>query len=166
MSINEVGPSKEKRRESFEALMREIRRFIAGAVLTNQQLADQLGLNSTDYQVLNLIDLRGQTKPGELARLTGLTTGGVTVALDRLEKAGFVKRAPNPHDRRSVLVRAVPARMRMISALYQPILAGMHELVSAYEAQDLATITGFFGRANAARERAGAPANLEFRRDI
>jgi DNA-binding MarR family transcriptional regulator len=161
-----VGESKEKRREGFEALMREIRRFIAGAVLTNQHLAGRLGLNSTDYQVLNLLDLRGQTKPGELARLTGLTTGGVTVALDRLEKAGFVKRERNPHDRRSVLVRAVPARMRMVFKLYRPILAGMQQLVSAYGAQDLATITGFFGRANAAREKIGAPAKLEFRRDI
>ena len=157
MSINRVGESNEKRRESLAALLQEIRRFIAGAVLTNQHLADRLGINSTDYQVLNLLDLRGPAKPGELARLTGLTTGGVTVALDRLEKQGFLKRERNPQDRRSVIVRAVPGRMRKIVALYKPIIAAMQQLVSAYDSDDLATITGFFSRANASREKGGTP---------
>jgi len=143
--------SKGKKTELFESLMREIRRFIANAVLFNQQLADQLGVNATDYQVLNLIDLRGQATPGELAQLTGLTTGGVTVALDRLEKAGFAKRERNPHDRRSVIVRPVPAKMRRIFALYEPIIAAMQRGVSVYDERELATIVDFFERSNASR---------------
>jgi DNA-binding MarR family transcriptional regulator len=76
----------------------EVRRFIANTVLFNQRLADALGINATDYQVLNVLDLRGSARPGELAKLTGLTTGGVTVVLDRLERAGFVRRERNPNE--------------------------------------------------------------------
>jgi DNA-binding MarR family transcriptional regulator len=152
MSINSSGRSNDNRTKIFQSLLQGMRRFIANAVLTNQHLADKLGINATDYQVLNLLDLRGHAKPGELAYLTGLTTGGVTVALDRLEKAGFVKRERNTQDRRSVIVRPVPARMQKIVALYKPIMAAMQQVVSAYDSNDLATIAGFFSRANATRD--------------
>jgi DNA-binding MarR family transcriptional regulator len=47
------------------------------------------------------------TSPGRLAELTGLKTGTVTGVLDRLEKAGFVRRDRDPHDRRKVIVTPV-----------------------------------------------------------
>ena len=134
-------------------LIQDVRRFIANAVLFNQHLADKLGINATDYQVLNLLDLHGSAKPGELARLTGMTTGGITMALDRLEKSGFVRRERNPDDRRSVIIRPVPAKMRKVFELYKPIIAGMEQLVSSCDSKDLAAITAFFSRANASRER-------------
>ncbi len=139
------------------ALLGEVRRFIANAVLFNQHLADRLNINATDYQVLNLLDLRGSATPGELAQLTGLTTGGITVVLDRLENAGFVRRERNPHDRRSVIIRTVPAKMRQVSELYKPIIAAMEQLVSAYDAREMSTIVGFFERANRARRNALDP---------
>ena len=143
--------SKEKRERIFQSLLKEMRRFIASAVLFNQHLADKLGINATDYQVLNLLDLLGSAKPGDLARLTGLTTGGVTVALDRLEKGGFLRRERNPHDRRSVIVRPNPAKMQKISELYKPIVAGMQRVVLAYDLDELTTIDDFFQRANSFR---------------
>lgn len=149
--------SNAKREQTFWSLMQEVRRFIASAVLSNQHLADKLGVNATDYQVLNLLDLRGSAKPGELSRLTGLTTGGVTVALDRLEKTGFVRRERNPDDRRSVIVRPVSAKMRKIFVLYRPVISAMHKVASAYNLTDLATITQFISRANASRETFRGP---------
>jgi len=139
------------REKLFLGLIQDVRRFIANAVLFNQHLADKLGLNATDYQVLNLLDLHGSAKPGELSRLTGMTTGGVTMALDRLEKAGFVRRERNPNDRRSVIVRPVPAKMRKVFELYRPINAGMEQLMSSYGLEELATVAEFFSRCNAAR---------------
>jgi len=41
----------------------------------------------------------------ELASKMGITTGTLTVNIDKLEKLGFVKRVPNENDRRSILVR-------------------------------------------------------------
>jgi DNA-binding MarR family transcriptional regulator len=135
-----------------QSLVREIRRFIAGSVLFNQRLADRLGINATDYQILNLIELLGRPTPGDLARLTGLTTGGVTVALDRLENDGYVKRERNPVDRRSILVSAVPARMRKIAPLYKSINEHMHRLFSAYSEKQLVLVLEFFTRATRSRQ--------------
>jgi DNA-binding MarR family transcriptional regulator len=155
MSVKkETKPSAPAQAHRLPALLGEVRRFIANAVLFNQHLADRLHINATDYQVLNLLDLRGSATPGALAQLTGLTTGGVTVVLDRLENAGFVRRERNPHDRRSVIIRTVPAKMREVSQLYKPIIAAMKQVVSAYDAREISTIVDFFERANRTRRSA------------
>jgi MarR family transcriptional regulator, organic hydroperoxide resistance regulator len=109
-----------------ESAIRGLRQFIAGSILYNQQIADRVGLRLTDMQCINVLDLMGPSTPGELARSTGLTTGGVTVMLDRLEKAGYVKREPNPRDRRSVLVRLKPAKLKKVNAFY----GGMYDRVA------------------------------------
>src|SRR5580704_15386689 len=102
-------------------LTRQIRRSIAGSILFNQKVADRVGLRLTDLQCITLLELLGPVTPGTLAECTGLTTGGVTVMLDRLEKAGYVKREANPQDRRSVLVRVNPRKLKKIQALYEGI---------------------------------------------
>lgn len=143
--------SKEKRTRLAASLIREMREFIAGAILNNQRVADRLGINYTDQQVLNIVDLLNDAKPGDIARLTGLTTGGVTLALDRLEQAGFVRRERNPQDRRSVIIRMVPERRRQILEQHQTANEIMARIFSAYDQRELALILDFFARTNRAR---------------
>ena len=143
--------SNEKRERLAESLIREIREFIAGAILNNQRVADRLGINYTDQQVLNLVDLLSDAKPGDLARLTGLTTGGITLSLDRLEKAGYVRRERNPEDRRSVIIRMVPERRRKILEQHQTASQAMARIFAGYPEKDLQLILDFFARTNRAR---------------
>jgi len=143
--------SNEKRVRLAEALIREMREFIAGAILNNQRVADRLGINYTDQQVLNLVDLLSDAKPGDLARLTGLTTGGITMSLDRLEKAGYVRRERNPRDRRSVIIRMVPERRRKILEQHQTASRVMAKIFAGYGEKELELILDFFGRTNRAR---------------
>src|SRR5450755_4036808 len=112
-------------------LVGQIRRFIAGTIMFNQKMAERAGLHLTDMQCINLLDVLGPVTPGKLAGSTGLTTGGVTVMLDRLEKAGLVKREPNPNDRRSVLIRVNPRKLRRIKALYAGINDRLEPFLSA-----------------------------------
>ena len=56
---------------------------------------------------------RGLT-PTELAEAGLLTAGGMTVRLHRLQKAGLIKRYPNPRDGRGVLVRLTAAGIELI----------------------------------------------------
>ncbi len=132
----------------IETLIAEMRRFIANAILTNQQIADQMGLNMTDQQTLNLVDLAGSITPGELARRTGLTSGGVTVVLDRLEAAGYVKRERNPEDRRSVLVRPMAAKLRKVQQKYKVINEQLDRLFAEYKQHDLEIVYAFFAKTN------------------
>lgn len=149
--------SNEKRAQQMHALIREMRRFIANAILFNQQVADKLGVNSTDFQVLNLLELRGQATPGELAALTALTTGGVTLALDRLERGGYIRRERNPQDRRSVLVRPVYAKLRNVAKFYRPIDEGLNRFFSSYSDKEFAAILEFFLGVNKARRPNASP---------
>jgi MarR family transcriptional regulator, organic hydroperoxide resistance regulator len=135
--------------------IRALREFIAGAILNNQRLADQLGLNYTDHQVLNLIDMVGGAKPGELARRTGLTTGGVTVSLDRLERAGYIQRERNPQDRRSVIARMAPRRKKKIVVAYRAVSKVLEEIFADYSDTELLTVLSFFERANEERRKRG-----------
>jgi len=143
--------STENRRALHIALIGQIRRFIAGAILFNQKVADRVGLHLTDMQCVNLLDLLGPVTPGRLAECTGLTTGGVTVMLDRLEKAGMVKREPNPNDRRSVLVRVNPKKLRKINKLYRKISEQLEAFLSETPEEELRSVADFFSRMNAIR---------------
>ncbi len=142
-----------RRRAIRESLIRETRHFLAEAILFNQQLADRLGINPIDYQVLNLLDLFGPATPGDLAQLTGLSSGGMTVVIDRLEHAHYIERQRNPRDRRSVIVRFAAAPKRRVAALYKPVLALMDKVLAAYDLEQLGIINDFFMRSN----RAHAP---------
>src|SRR5215468_7567760 len=97
----------------------EIRKFIAAAIFFNAQTAEKAGLGLTDMQMLHMLQLYGPTTPGRLGIWTGLSSGGVTVALDRLEKAGYIRRGPNPADRRSLLITLLPANLARLAGLYE-----------------------------------------------
>ncbi len=140
------------RRAMRESLKRETRHYLAEAILFNQQLADRLGINAIDYQVLNLLDLFGPATPGDLAQLTGLSSGGMTVVIDRLEHGKYIERERNPRDRRSVIVRFAAAPKRRIAALYKPVLVRMDKVLAAYDLAELGVINDFFTRSNRAHE--------------
>jgi DNA-binding MarR family transcriptional regulator len=135
-----------KRSELIESLDREVRKSIAGAILFNEKVAASFGLNGTDLQFLHLLELREAATPGDLARWSGLTTGGATVVLDRLEKAGYIKREPNPSDRRSTLIRPVAARLRKLQARYRSKGELLANAASAYSEKELLLILDFFNR--------------------
>jgi DNA-binding MarR family transcriptional regulator len=68
---------------------------------------DEFGLLFVDYSVLRVLELIGEPyrmSPTELSEILLRSSGGMTQILDRLEKAGLVARAPDPDDRRKVMV--------------------------------------------------------------
>src|SRR3954470_6230449 len=72
--------------------------------LFRNAIGKKLGLNTTDFEGLDLIFYRGAATPSELSKYTGLSSGSTTAMIDRLEKSGLVKRRNNPDDRRGTLV--------------------------------------------------------------
>lgn len=94
-------------------------RFIASTVLHNQVVTGRLGLGPSDSQFMSLINLHGPLTPGQFAELSGLTTGTVTGVIDRLERAGYVRRERDPGDRRKVLVVPVPEALAAMAEHYR-----------------------------------------------
>jgi DNA-binding MarR family transcriptional regulator len=146
--VSWLGMSSSKHLELIQSLVGEVRLFLARGILYNEKVASSLGLNSTDLQFINLLDLKVASTPGDLARWSGLTTGGVTVVLDRLEKAGCIKRQPNPADRRSVIVQPVTARLRKLQPLYQSKGEYLVNVLSKLSERELQVILDFFNRTN------------------
>lgn len=143
--------SREKQAHLYSALNRAVRLFIAGSSLFSQRVAEKLGLHPTDMQFLNLLELLGPLTPGVLAQCSGLSSGGVTVVLDRLERAGYIRRAHNPSDRRSVLVGIVPARQKKVAANYASVQKQFEAVLADFSEQELETVLKFFSAANEMR---------------
>lgn len=96
--------------------------LIAGSVATHEAVADRLGINPTDLRCLGLATSEPGLTPTRLAELAGLTTGAITGVLDRLERAGFVRREADPDDRRRLRVQLVADRLGEVTAYYRPLI--------------------------------------------
>ncbi len=85
-------------------LLLEIRGEIRATILFAQTMAESMNMQLSDIRCLDyLIDVESATA-GEIAEVTGLTTGAVTAMIDRLEKIKLVKRESNPNDRRHTMI--------------------------------------------------------------
>ncbi|WJH36140.1 MarR family transcriptional regulator [Paenibacillus sp. CC-CFT747] len=112
-SFHELSPLRQE-------LIGELRQNSARAVMFHQLISEQLGLNATDHKCLDFLNRTGPVTAGQLAQLTGLTTGAVTSVIDRLEKAGYVVRDKDPNDRRRVVVKTVSDSTAGISPCSPP----------------------------------------------
>ncbi|BFU46533.1 MarR family winged helix-turn-helix transcriptional regulator [Krasilnikovia sp. MM14-A1004] len=125
-----------------------VRRMIASAVLYSHQVAERLRLGPSDAQFMTLLEVHGPLTPGRLAELTGLRTGTVTGVLDRLERAGFVRRERDATDRRKVIVSRVDEQIReRVEPHYAGHAAAMIQLLQRYDADQLALIADFLNAA-------------------
>lgn len=136
-----------ERVELLAALDRAMREASAQSVLVSQATAERLGMSQTDLECLDVLNVNGPITAGRLAALTGLTTGAVTGLVDRLEAAGFVRREPDPGDRRRVIVRPLPEANERIGPLYAPMAREMAELSARYGDEELRLLLDFFERA-------------------
>jgi DNA-binding MarR family transcriptional regulator len=75
-----------------------------------------------DLETLTELDLVGPLSPSELAEDLLLTSGGMTVRLNRLQSAGLVERHPNPRDGRGVFVHLTPAGSVLVNDALKTVL--------------------------------------------
>ncbi|MFC0213909.1 MarR family transcriptional regulator [Paenibacillus chartarius] len=129
-------------------LLYELRQNSARAVMFHQFISERLGLNATDHKCLDYLNRSGPVTAGQLAQLTGLTTGAVTSVIDRLEQAGYVVRDKDPNDRRRVVVKPVPEGSAQISPMFQSVMQSTLRIISQYTDQELQLILGFIKQCN------------------
>lgn len=135
------------RDDLLDAVARATRRVSAQGVLFSEAVAQRFGLASTDVECLELLAEAGALTAGRLAELTALTTGAATRMIDRLEQAGYVRRVPDPADRRRVIVEPVPARVASVRAFFDTVADATRRLGGAYREDDLRIIAGYLERA-------------------
>jgi DNA-binding MarR family transcriptional regulator len=128
---------------SPEPLARAVHALIAGSVATHEAVADGLGINSTDLRCLGLATTEPGLTPTRLAELARLTTGAITGVLDRLERAGFVRRETDPADRRRLRVQLVPDRLGELGEYYGPLIASSIDLAAGWDPDTRARLADY-----------------------
>jgi DNA-binding MarR family transcriptional regulator len=98
----------------------------------------RFGLAFTEYSVLRLLQRapRRRLAPTTLAEQVVCTTGAMTKLVDRLERAGLVERAPDPTDRRGILVRLTPAGSRTATAAARVYTAARRRILSRLDERE------------------------------
>src|SRR5450755_2476708 len=114
------------RTELLSAVLLKTRKMTGQGILFSQAVADRLGLAVTDAEALEQLAAMGRATAGQIAELTGLTTGAATRMIDRLEQSGFVRRGADPADRRRVIVEPILERVRDVETQYASLRAATH----------------------------------------
>jgi DNA-binding MarR family transcriptional regulator len=111
--------------------------------------AERLGLNRTDLHCINIVENAGGLTAGELATEAGLSTGAVTGVIDRLERAGFARRIPDPTDRRRVKVEVTDEFYARADRIWGPLKADWDTALSSrFTAEQLERISEFLRATN------------------
>lgn len=142
--------SQNKHTEILEKLTCELRQFNGFGASFFRVAAAQTGMAVTDIQVIDLLDLLGPSTAGQLAELTGLTTGAITRILDRLEKAEFVRRERDPNDGRKVIVRLARYTddTHKIRSILSSVGTAWNEVVARYDEEQIAFLLEFLTHSN------------------
>jgi DNA-binding MarR family transcriptional regulator len=133
----------------------ELRQFTGLGASFFRAAAVRIGITVTDMQVIDVLHLTGPMTAGQLADLTGLTTGAITGMLNRLEEAGLVRRERDPNDGRRVIVRPVPDKdeMQKIDAIFDSLGEVWDDMISHYDDEQLVFLLEFLQRSNAASRK-------------
>jgi DNA-binding MarR family transcriptional regulator len=144
-------------RANIDSVIRSLRRVNLQGSFFGQTVAIRFGLTESDVEALELLIDTGAATAGRLSELTGLTTGAITRVIDRLEQAGYVRRVPDPADRRRVVVEVVPERVVDFEATMDRVGEKGAVEIGHYSDAELAVINDFLTRmAEVTRDEATA----------
>ncbi|HEY0098703.1 MAG TPA: MarR family transcriptional regulator [Pyrinomonadaceae bacterium] len=103
---------------------------------------DGSGLCGSDFAVLEALLHKGELPVNEIGRKVLLTSGSITVAIDRLEAKGLVERRASADDRRARIVHLTREGRKLITRAYAGHAADMERLASGLSAGERETLIG------------------------
>jgi MarR family transcriptional regulator, organic hydroperoxide resistance regulator len=80
------------------------------------RLRSEFNLPLTHFEPMSVIDRLGGCRVYDITNELGITTGGASKLIDRIEEDGYCRRRPNPDDRRSSLLELTPAGKKVLRA--------------------------------------------------
>jgi DNA-binding MarR family transcriptional regulator len=132
-------------------LVRLLQRHTVEAVRLGRAFAERHGLHPTDWAAL-LAVMQGDRAgtpltPGELGARLDMSSGATTAVVDRLERAGHVRRVRDERDRRRLTLHRAESAQALLADFFDPLDAAMEVLVTGYTALELATVRRFLAEA-------------------
>jgi DNA-binding MarR family transcriptional regulator len=127
------------REEIVQNIVDKFREMSTDTLMFHQVVADELGLYISDHKCMDIIHRFGAMPAGKLGEMTGLTTGAITGMVDRLEKAGYLRRTNDPKDRRKTIVEPIRNKKleRKIEMIFIPLHERIHKVLSSYSNSEL-----------------------------
>lgn len=111
----------------------------------HETIAKSAGFSATDHKYLGFFLQKGKLTAGEMAELSGLTTGAVTGLIDRFETKKLVKREFDATDRRKVFI--VPFKekiMKLFEPYYKDFQEETEKLIATFSRDERKIIQDFF----------------------
>lgn len=132
----------------IEVFKKTTRQYFETALSMHEIIAAHVGLSDTDHKYLGYLIENGEMTAGELAKLSGLTTGAITGVIDRLEKAKLVKRKFLPTDRRKVfIVPNLEKTNQLFSPIFKKLQKETDQLISSFSNHELEVVHRYFDSA-------------------
>lgn len=116
----EINSSSDAKAELVQRLGTLIVRWQEATQRYDEEVGAIFQLGPAERLCLSFLTSGPQTS-GAIARATRLTPAAVTSLIDRLEARNFVRRQPDPRDRRKVMVEAAEATFTLIKRAYEPM---------------------------------------------
>ena len=124
-------------------VMLAMREGSALGIIYSSVVARKVGISSTDLECLDFVATHEPVTAGALAQETGMTTGAITGVIDRLERAGFVKRTRPESDRRKVLISTTAKFTKKVLPLYEPMQRRQSAVVGRCSTAQLKQVAAF-----------------------
>ncbi|WP_405406865.1 MarR family winged helix-turn-helix transcriptional regulator [Streptomyces sp. NBC_01104] len=137
--------------QSFAVLLR---RMNSEFNRLTHEFAQKQGLHPTDVQALIAIldadhgEVGSAMTPGRLREQLDLTSGAVTACLDRLERAGHVRRSRDSGDRRVVHLHYAPAAKLVARDFFMPLAASTDAARRQFDEDELLVVVRFLEAMN------------------
>lgn len=121
-----------------------MQRQLVHAILDNDRIAREHGLRVIDLQTLHLMVLREEVRtPRQISVAAAMPASSVTKVVDRLEAAGYIRRAPDLRDRRRTLLELIPDAVERLTTFYGETDHAFDELSSQFSAVELDAVTRY-----------------------
>ncbi|MFA1544000.1 MarR family winged helix-turn-helix transcriptional regulator [Actinomadura monticuli] len=132
-----------------DRIQRAFQVALVNAVLGNDRIARESGLVVTDTQALHLLVLRDDIRNAkQLSDATGISTSTVSRVIDRLERAGYVRRVPDPEDRRSARLELEMTKVQPLVDRYAEYVSHLEKVNAGYTDDQLDLIAGYLEKTN------------------
>jgi MarR family transcriptional regulator, organic hydroperoxide resistance regulator len=79
------------------------------------------------FEPMQIVSRTPDCRVYDIAEALSLTTGGVSKIVDSIEASGWVRRRPNPEDRRSSIIELTPAGKKLLSKATRTFEAELDE---------------------------------------
>ncbi len=150
-------------RELLEtAVLRAVRSLSEAMPQHTMAAAHHLGISGSEVRALNVVSSHRGLTAGELGAELGVTSGGITGIVDRLERVGHLRREPDQSDRRRVKVEVTEEAGRVAREMLSGLNREIRLLLQDRTPAELGLLEAFLLQLagairRSARELRGAP---------